>query len=114
MPCRVKECGRRGAMGAAFELVLRTACVTQTSFRSGGPVRPPHYIGAKPRIARSATTVKFPRVVDGRLVWLGFSLASPERPDALQFLSVHFPVPAGRLARLFRNRPARQSLSGGV
>src|SRR6267142_3119698 len=31
MPWVVKECGRRGADGAAFEPVLRTACVTRSS-----------------------------------------------------------------------------------
>src|SRR6266702_6603046 len=31
MPWVVKECGRRGATGAAFEPVLRTACVTRSS-----------------------------------------------------------------------------------
>src|SRR5258706_5948603 len=53
------------------------------------------------------------RVVGSRVVWLGFS-APPGKPDALQFLCVHFSVPAGGAGGLFRARPRRQSGPGGV
>jgi len=50
----VKECGRRGAIGAACEPVLRTACVNSNLVQSQGPVCPALYIGANSRIARYA------------------------------------------------------------
>src|SRR5258706_16266750 len=40
------------------------------------------------------------RVVGSRVVWLGFS-APPGKPDAVQFLCVHFFVPSGSADGLF-------------
>src|SRR5882757_7221886 len=53
------------------------------------------------------------RVVGSRFVWLGFS-ATPGKPDALQFICVHFSVPAGGAGGLFRAWPQRKSGAGGV
>src|SRR5947209_7088016 len=36
------------------------------------------------------------------------------RPDAVQFIPVHFPVPAGCPVRLFRHRPAQRARAGDL
>ena len=54
------------------------------------------------------------RLVARRVVWLGFSPIPREGLNALQFLPLHFPVPAGRAGRLFSVQPARPSGAGDL
>src|SRR6478672_10494224 len=101
MPWVVKECGRRGATGAGWVafLILVLACVTRSSFRS--PPRAGRGMGnwyaalyrlSVPDCQMRCRSANPQGVVAADLVWLGF--APRERPDALQFLSLHLPVPA--------------------
>src|SRR5580693_6761918 len=105
MPWAVNKCGWRGATGGVRELFLSIGPVTRllswprdraadhviSVLASGLPDMP------RRRQSRA-------RLVDRGVVWLGFS-ARFEKGYAFQLLPVHFFVPAGGFARLFRPRP---------
>src|SRR5439155_19041385 len=126
MPCVVKECGRRGADGAGRGVCLMAASVTQSSFSSWArwswvnasacktSPREERGEGGEPPLYRfKCADCQIGAGCGVRLVWLGFS-APRGKVDALQFAFLYFPVPAGRLARLFRARPRQQSDPGGL
>src|SRR5258708_2534493 len=112
MPWTVNECGRRGAIGPGREFFVFIGSVTVTKLlvRISGSGRRPHAISVRfsglPEGPPSRQTPA--RLVDRQVVWLGF-LARPSRTYAVQLLPVHFFVPADRLVRLFRARPAERS-----
>ena len=83
---------------------LRLRSYMPVTSRSGAIAR------SRPDAARRPSS----RLVARRVVWLGFSRCAQERPYALQFLPVHFPVPAGRAGRLFLAGPARPSGAGDL
>ncbi|MHC2394812.1 hypothetical protein ACVIHB_009668 [Bradyrhizobium liaoningense] len=125
MPCRVKECGRRGATGGC-EGVL--ACVTRSSFVSDVAAPPASGERGRKRLAAFPYIVPILRIASaageglrqaaglltGPLYALGTISPPPVQPDAVQFLSLHPAVPAGRAGRLLLARPAQQSGPGDL
>src|SRR5258708_26137931 len=108
----VHECARRGAIGPGREFFVFSGCVPVPKLlvRISGSGRRSLAISVRfsglPEGPPSRQTPA--RLVDRQVVWLGF-LARPSRTYAVQLLPVHFFVPADRLVRLFRARPAERS-----
>src|SRR5882724_8577241 len=111
MPWVVKECGWRGAIGAGKAGFLVVDWVKRSSFSSRS-VGANIYIGSKARIAR-----RLPMAAPG--CWRSRCMVRlyrlrETRPDAVQFLAVHFCVPAGRPDRLFCAWPPQQCGGGDL